>query len=129
VPALEQPGSFPASQAFSRGIDDFSQRLRIALVGQQYDIGATAVWNYRVGTSPVVYQMQVDFADPESPFDRWHMSWHGPRRTLPHAVFVLLGAAGSETLFLHCDLGDVRPGSAAQRAWSAWLSKTYAATN
>jgi tRNA A-37 threonylcarbamoyl transferase component Bud32 len=129
VPVLEQPGRFEAPPVFTRSIEDFSQRLRIALVEQHYDIGATGVWNYGVpGNSPVAYQMQVVFADPESPFDRWHMSWHGPRRALPHAVFVVRGAPGKEDVFLDSDLGDVRPGSAAQLAWSAWLAKTYAAT-
>jgi hypothetical protein len=129
VPVLEQPRIFASPQDFPKGIEDFSQRLRIALIEQHYDIGATGVWNYELpGSPPVAKQMQVVFADPESPFDRWHMSWHGPRRALPHTVFVLRGAPGIEYVRLECDLGDVRPNSAAQRAWSAWLAKTYAAT-
>jgi len=122
---LDQPRVFGAPQLASKGIDDFSQRLRIALIQQHYDIGATGVWNFEEpGTPPVAKQMQIVFADPESPFDRWRMSWYGPQRRLPHAVFVIRGAPDNAYVRLECDLGDVRPGAPERRDWSEWLSRT-----
>jgi hypothetical protein len=64
-------------------------------------------------------QMQILFADPESPFDRWYLTWSGPKRVLPHAVFLVRGPREEGTCSLDCDLGDV-PQSALQ-SWAEWF--------
>ncbi len=128
VPALER-GLVPDSTTeFAYGIEDLAQRLRIALIRQDYVVTANGVWSFREPGAPTAEtkQLQILFADPSSPFARWHISWTGPKRIQPHAVFVLRGRPDAGAATLECDLGDVRPESAERREWPDWLEKTLA---
>jgi hypothetical protein len=66
--------------------------------------------------------MQILYADPASPLDRWHLGWSGPERIRPHAVFVVRGPRDDGPCSAECDLGDVRLDAPERRAWSEWYS-------
>lgn len=86
---------------------------------------ATGTWSIQnAGTPTAGEELQILVADPASPLDRWHMSWLGPRRERPHAVFVLRGSSIQGTAALNCDLGDASPPSMEQREASEWMART-----
>jgi tRNA A-37 threonylcarbamoyl transferase component Bud32 len=106
------------------GTEDIARQLRIALIERGYEIVATGDWSVTErGSSAPARELQVSFAEPASPFERWRMTWHGPQRVQPHAVFVLQGPPHDGITELACDLGDVQPGSPEQRDWTEWFSQ------
>jgi tRNA A-37 threonylcarbamoyl transferase component Bud32 len=104
------------------GIDEVSQRVRLALVQRGHSISATGTWALRERDSgSPAGKLELLFADPASVFERWRMTWAGPRRTEPHAVIAVRGADGP--CMIDGDLGDVRQGSTEQHAWREWYSR------
>jgi hypothetical protein len=103
------------------GNADLIHRLRIALVERGYSTTATAVWSFHErGREAPSGDLAIAFADPASPLDRWRLTWSGPRRTQPHAVFLVGNLLFSGGCRMACDLGDVRQDSQEQRLWTEW---------
>jgi serine/threonine protein kinase len=116
-------GGSHAAPAAEHGTEDLARRVRLALVERKYVITATGAWSLHEGDSALPpQQLQILFADHESPFDRWHLSWSGPERILPHAVFVLRGPRDDSPCSLACYLGDVLRDAPERREWSEWFS-------
>jgi hypothetical protein len=117
------------SFAFSFGSgDELASKLRIALVERGYSINAGGEWSiHGMGEGVSSAKLRFLFADPASPFDRWRMSWRGPVRNRPHAVFVLAPTVDQRWTMLGCDLGSVHPQSREHREWSEWFANLTAA--
>jgi len=132
APLVESPGR---SLAGEKRVEERSRDLRIALLRQDYRVTAQGSWSFGDRRPPSTSgDLQVLFAEPSSPLDRWRMTWRGPKRKEPHAVFVLLGRVDEDgrtvSSVLGCDLGDAPIGSPdgsddRVRA-TEWLGRTLA---
>ena len=49
--------------------------------------------------------MQLLAGQPESPFDRWKITWIGPKRTSPHWVVTLAGPTSGDRTVVRIDGG------------------------
>jgi hypothetical protein len=128
VPVLDARLATVASVS-ARGAEEFETRLRVALVRQDFSTTASGSWTFDGPSGDSgPKELRVLFAEPNSVFDRWHVSWLGPRRMKPHAVFALYAPLNNGATFLGCDLGDVREGGTERRDWSDWLAKTLNST-
>jgi serine/threonine protein kinase len=104
------------------GTRELARRLRIALIEREYRVTAEAAWSYReIGAPDPDRELQIYFADPVSPLARWRLSWTGPRRVRPHAVFIMRGPRAGGDATLECDLGDAPADSLERRIWSEWF--------
>jgi tRNA A-37 threonylcarbamoyl transferase component Bud32 len=102
--------------------DEMSNRLRIALVERGYVTTATGVWSFREPKEGGLSgEIRISFADPASAFDRWHLTWSGPMRAEPHAVFVLVCFNDREHCWFACDIGEMKHDSATEKQWSEWF--------
>jgi hypothetical protein len=61
--------------------------------------------------------MQLLAGQPESPFDRWKITWLGPRRTSPHWVLTLAGPASGDRTVVKIDGGQTRSGAEDVARW------------
>jgi tRNA A-37 threonylcarbamoyl transferase component Bud32 len=109
--------------AATKSLEEAERNLRIALVSRGYTTTASGAWSYREkGGDKPESEVWLSFADPSSVFDRWRMTWSGPQRSRPHAVFVLSQDEGSLPT-LDGDLGDARQGASEQSEWADWLAR------
>ena len=89
------------------GTEDLSRRLRIALVEREFAVTGEGKWTLADPQDPSKeHELQVLTAEPASPFDRWRISWGGPVRVKPRAVFRILGPREGGPALLTSDLGD-----------------------
>jgi tRNA A-37 threonylcarbamoyl transferase component Bud32 len=117
--------------AGEKRVEERSRDLRIALLRQDYRVTAQGSWSFGDRRPPSTSgDLQVLFAEPSSPLDRWRMTWRGPKRKDPHAVFVLLGRVDEEgravSTVLGFDLGDAPVGSQDRVRAAEWLGRTLA---
>ena len=118
-----EPAADAGAPAGWHDIGELAEGLRIALLSRDYRITAEGSWLYTAPDVPdAARQLRICFADPQSLRARWHLSWSGPRRVQPHAVFVLRGPGADGTAELRCDLGDAPRESAERREWSGWAA-------
>ncbi len=115
----------------SKRSERWSSDLRIALLRQDYRVTAEGFWSFGDRRPPSTSgELRVLFAEPSSTLERWRMSWRGPKRTGPHAVFVLLGrvdeAGRTVSTTLGCDLGDAPVESEDRVRAAEWLGRTLA---
>jgi tRNA A-37 threonylcarbamoyl transferase component Bud32 len=128
--AVSDPHGSSGSATSSRSPDEIENPLRQALVGEEYDVTATGTWWVSLpGVNAGQTSMRVWLADPSSMFGRWTMTWRGPKRNMPHAVFVLRGSKTDAKAMtqIACDLGDAFPDSPERKRWSAWSEHILAA--
>jgi tRNA A-37 threonylcarbamoyl transferase component Bud32 len=128
VPVLD-PRGVGASTTSPRSSSEIEDALRKALVADGYDVTATGIWWVSLpGVNAEEQWMHVWFADSSSVFDRWRMTWRGPKRTMPHAVFVLRGSKTNPKApaQIACDLGDLLPDSPERKTWTAWSGQILA---
>ena len=130
-PLVPLVDSSPTPLAGSKRVEERSRDLRIALVRHDYRVTAQGSWSFGDLRPPSTGgELQVLFAEPSSPLDRWKMTWRGPKRKDPHAVFVLLGRVDegghAVSTVLGCDLGDAPVGSEDQVRAAEWLGRTLA---
>jgi len=128
VPLVDGPATALAGE---KRVEERSRDLRTALVRQDYRVTAQGSWSFGDRRPPSTSgDLQILFAEPSSPLDRWKMTWRGPRRKDPHAVFVLLGRVDEEgrtvSTVLGCDLGDAPVGSDDRVRAAEWLGRTLA---
>jgi hypothetical protein len=129
--AVSEPSSASANTTSARTPAEIDHALHQEVVGNGYDFTATGTWSVHKLREAVDEQewMWVWFADRGSIFERWRVTWRGPKRISPHAVFVLRGSkSNAESLArVSCDLGDVPPDSPEKEQWAAWSEKVLSA--
>jgi len=84
-----------------------ADRLYLGLL----EIGFTVDTRHRWSVGPPddghrPFSMQLLAGQPESPFDRWKITWQGPRRTLPHLVLMLAGPTPGNRTVVKVDAGQ-----------------------
>jgi tRNA A-37 threonylcarbamoyl transferase component Bud32 len=118
-----EPGDAVGAPQGRHDVGEFADDLRIALLSRDYRITAEGSWQYTASDAPGEARLlAIDFAEPELVRARWHLSWSGPRRVQPLAIFVLRGPGADGTVELRCDLGDAPLDSPERREWSDWAA-------
>jgi hypothetical protein len=84
-----------------------ADKLYLALL----ETGCTVDSRHRWSVSPPgaarpTFGMQLLAGQPESPFDRWELTWIGPRRTFPHLVLTLAGPVSGNRTVVQIDAGQ-----------------------
>jgi len=83
-----------------------SDRLYLAMVETGSAVDTRHVWSVGApGDAHPIFGMQLLSGQPESPFDRWKITWMGPRRTFPHFVLTLAGAKSGDRTVVRIDAG------------------------
>ena len=83
-----------------------SDRLYLAMVEIGSTVDTRHVWSVGApGAASPVFGMQLLSGQPESPFDRWKITWTGPRRTFPHFVLTLAGPTSGDRTVVRIDAG------------------------
>ena len=83
-----------------------SDRLYLALVETGSMVDTRHVWSVGApGAAQPTFGMQLLSGQPESPFDRWKITWMGPRRTFPHLVLTLAGPTSGDRTVVRIDAG------------------------
>jgi hypothetical protein len=86
-----------------------SDRLYLAMVETGAPVDTRHVWSVGApGAAPPTFGMQLLSGQPESPFDRWKITWTGPRRTFPHFVLTLAGPTSGDRTVVRIDAGRAR---------------------
>src|SRR6185436_11425465 len=100
-----------------------SDRLYLAMVETGSAVDTRHVWSVGPpGATHPIFGMQLLSGQPESPFDRWKITWLGPRRTFPHFVVTLAGPTSKDRTTVRIDAGRTRPDERVAR-WQR-LAKT-----
>jgi predicted Ser/Thr protein kinase len=83
-----------------------SDRLYLALLELGSTVDTRHRWSVRPpGAAHPTLGMQLLSGQPESPFDRWRITWTGPRRTFPHLVLTLVGPSSGDRTAVKIDAG------------------------
>ncbi len=83
-----------------------SDRLYLAMVETGSAVDTRHVWSIGApGAAHPIFGMQLLSGQPESPFDRWKITWRGPRRTFPHFVLTLAGPTSGDRTVVRIDAG------------------------
>jgi hypothetical protein len=65
-------------------------------------------------------------ATPESPLDRWRMTWTGPRRTEPHLVLRIVSDPTGRRAAIVVDAGMVERAGPEESEWREWIDELLA---
>ncbi len=95
-----------------------SDKLYLALL----EIGATVETRHFWSAGPPgaahpSHELQLLAGQPESPFDRWKITWLGPKRTFPHWVLLLAGPTSGDRTTVRIDGGQTRSGTEDAARW------------
>jgi hypothetical protein len=86
-----------------------SDRLYLAMVEAGCAVDTRHVWSVGLpGAAHPIFGMQLLSGQPESPFDRWKITWMGPKRTFPHLVLTLAGPMPGDRTVVRIDAGRTR---------------------
>ena len=86
-----------------------SDRLYLAMVEAGSTVDTRHVWSVGLpGAAHPIFGMQLLSGQPESPFDRWKITWMGPKRTFPHFVLTLAGPTSGDRTVVRIDAGRTR---------------------
>ena len=86
-----------------------SDQLYLAMLEAGCMVDTRHLWS--VGTSGATgptFGAQLLSGQPSSPFNRWKITWIGPRRTFPHLVLTLAGPTSGDRTMVKIDAGRTR---------------------
>jgi predicted Ser/Thr protein kinase len=87
-------------------VSTVADRLYLAMVEIGSAVDTRHVWTVGApGAAHPTFGMQLLSGQPESPFDRWKVTWRGPRRTFPHFVLTLAGPTSGDRTVVRIDAG------------------------
>ena len=104
-----------------------ADKLYLALL----EIGATVETRYfwsagTPGATHPSHEMQLLAGQPESPFDRWKITWRGPKRASPYWVLTLAGNAAGDRTTVRIDGGQTRSGTDDAARWQRLATQLLA---
>ncbi len=95
-----------------------SDRLYLALLEAGCTVDTRHRWSVVLpGAARATLGMQLLAGQPESPFNRWKITWTGPRRTFPHVVLTLAGPAAGDRTVVKIDAGRSRVDGEDRARW------------
>ena len=86
-----------------------SDRLYLAMLEAGSTVETRHVWSVGPsGATRPTFGAQLLSGQPRSPFDRWRITWIGPKRTFPHLVLTLAGPTSGDRTMVELDAGRTR---------------------
>jgi tRNA A-37 threonylcarbamoyl transferase component Bud32 len=95
-----------------------SDRLYLAMLEAGSTVETRHLWSVAPsGATHPTFGAQLLSGQPSSPFDRWRITWIGPKRTFPHLVLTLAGPTSGDRTMVEIDAGRTRMGGEESAQW------------
>ncbi|HEX6884507.1 MAG TPA: protein kinase, partial [Planctomycetota bacterium] len=107
--------------------DDVAQALYAALIERGFEVQGEH--HGRLVDAPSgadLARVVVLKATPGSPFERWELTWRGPRRLQPHLVLRIVSDLAGARAAIEVEGGLVERSGPEEGRWRAWLDELLA---
>ncbi len=117
------------ARAATGTVEARADALRLALLERGYSVHAEHHGRLVERSSRAeLAQLVVLQAAPAAPFERWRLTWKGPRRLEPELVFHLVSDPSGQRAAVSVDAGAVARGGPEQQQWRDRIEELLAAS-